>query len=108
MEFCPMCGSMLLLELVSPTRFYCKTCPYVCPIERGVKIKRKQLLVRKGIEPVVSFDDMKNAPAASNVFCPNCRREKPAYKEIQTRSADEPATTFYACLNEDCKHRWND
>jgi energy-coupling factor transporter transmembrane protein EcfT len=42
------------------------------------------------------------------VFCPNCRRENPAYKEIQTRSADEPATTFYACLNEDCKHRWND
>jgi hypothetical protein len=31
-----------------------------------VKIKRKQLLVRKGIEPVVSFDDMKNAPTAIN------------------------------------------
>ncbi|GAU13606.1 hypothetical protein TSUD_347100 [Trifolium subterraneum] len=100
MEFCPMCGSMLMLQLQSPgTRFYCKTCPYVCPIERGVKIKRKQFLVRKGIETILSFDDMKNAPT-SEVPCPNCRHGKAAYKEVQTRSADEPATIFYACLNE--------
>jgi hypothetical protein len=44
-------------------------CPYhaFCLLfNQQVKIKRKQLLIRKGIEPVVSFDDMKNAPAASN------------------------------------------
>jgi hypothetical protein len=29
-----------------------------------VKIKRKQLLVRKGVEPISSFDWMKNAPTA--------------------------------------------
>ncbi|GAU13678.1 hypothetical protein TSUD_347820 [Trifolium subterraneum] len=67
MEFCRMCGSMLMLqppEEGKPTRFYCKTCPYVCPIQRGVKIKRKQLLERKGIETILSFDDMNNAPTS--------------------------------------------
>lgn len=49
------------------TRFYCTACPYVCPIERGVKIKRKQILVRKGIEPVISSDDMKNAPTTEGI-----------------------------------------
>ncbi|RYR52835.1 hypothetical protein Ahy_A06g027704 [Arachis hypogaea] len=67
MEFCPTCGNMLQYEqpnLGRPSRFYCPTCPYVCHIENMVKIKRKQLLVRKEIEPVISQDDMKNAPTA--------------------------------------------
>lgn len=36
-----------------------------------VKIKRKQRLVRKEIEPVISHDDMKNAPTAegTSIFC---------------------------------------
>ncbi|CAL5194974.1 unnamed protein product [Lathyrus oleraceus] len=110
MEFCPTCGSMLMIELPNmghATRFYCTTCPYVCPIERGVKIKRKQILFRKGIDPVISSDDMKNAPT-TEVPCPNCRHDKAAYKEVQTRSADEPATLFFKCLNVKCGHNWRE
>ncbi|XLS60206.1 hypothetical protein HN51_014434 [Arachis hypogaea] len=110
MEFCPTCGNMLQYEqpnLGRPSRFYCPTCPYVCHIENMVKIKRKQLLVRKEIEPVISQDDMKNAPTAE-VPCPRCSHDKAAYTEFQTRSADEPATIFYLCLNEKCKHQWRE
>ncbi|XP_004494865.1 uncharacterized protein [Cicer arietinum] len=110
MEFCPMCGTMLQIELPRhdiPSRFFCHNCPYVSPIQPGVKIKIRQLLVKKGIDPIISHDAMKNAPTAE-VPCPNCRHDTAAYMEIQTRSADEPATIFYACLNEKCKHRWND
>jgi hypothetical protein len=42
------------------------------------------------------------------VPCPICRYGIVAYKEVQTRPSDEPQTIFYACLNEECKHLWNE
>lgn len=42
------------------------------------------------------------------VPCPKCNHDKAAYTEFQTRSADEPATIFYLCLNEKCRHQWRD
>ncbi|KAG2397172.1 hypothetical protein LR48_Vigan08g105100 [Vigna angularis] len=65
MEFCPTCGNMLQFELPyldRPSRFFCSACPYVCHVNNRVKIKRKQRLVKKEIEPIISPDDMKNAP----------------------------------------------
>ncbi|XP_057439690.1 DNA-directed RNA polymerase III subunit RPC10-like [Lotus japonicus] len=110
MEFCPSCSNMLKFELPNMghnSRLFCQTCPYVCYIEKGVKIKRKQSLVRKEIDPVISYDDMKNAPT-TEVRCPNCSHDKAAYTEMQIRSADEPATIFYWCLNEKCRHQWRE
>jgi len=26
----------------------------------------------------------------------------------QTRSADEPATIFYKCMNQKCEHQWKE
>ncbi|XP_052491358.1 DNA-directed RNA polymerase III subunit RPC10 isoform X2 [Gossypium raimondii] len=62
MEFCPTCGNMLQYELPHmgrPSRFFCPTCPYVCHLENKVKIKRRQHLVKKEIEPVFNKEDMK-------------------------------------------------
>ncbi|TYI69446.1 hypothetical protein E1A91_D08G156300v1 [Gossypium mustelinum] len=64
MEFCPTCGNMLQYELPHmgrPSRFFCPTCPYVCHLENKVKIKRRQHLVKKEIEPVFNKEDMKMA-----------------------------------------------
>lgn len=36
--------------------------------------------------------------------CGKCKKNKISYYELQTRSADEPLTTFYNCLL--CGHRW--
>ncbi len=36
--------------------------------------------------------------------CFKCKKNKCAYYELQTRSADEPMTTFVTCLN--CGARW--
>ncbi len=38
------------------------------------------------------------------IKCGKCKKNKISYYELQTRSADEPLTTFYNCLN--CGHRW--
>jgi len=37
------------------------------------------------------------------LVCPKCKSNKTSYYQLQTRSADEPATNFCSCL---CGHRW--
>jgi len=36
--------------------------------------------------------------------CPRCYKRKANYIEVQTRSADEPMTTFLTCL--ECGKKW--
>ena len=37
------------------------------------------------------------------LVCPKCKTKKTSYYQMQTRSADEPMTTFAQCL---CGHKW--
>ncbi|KVH97302.1 DNA-directed RNA polymerase III subunit RPC10-like isoform X1 [Cynara cardunculus var. scolymus] len=109
MEFCPTCGMLLKYELPHmsrPARFFCPTCPYVIQIETKVKIKRKQRLVKKEIDPIITKDDMSNAPKTDQAHCPNCGHNKAAYIQFQTRSADEPMTINFTC--EKCGHCWRE
>lgn len=47
----------------------------------------------------------KNQGTESNLFkCGKCGKRKTTYTQLQTRSADEPMTTFVLCL--DCGNRW--
>lgn len=41
-------------------------------------------------------------------MCGKCGNEKAYFFEIQIRSADEPATTFYKCANEACSNQWRE
>jgi transcription elongation factor S-II len=46
-----------------------------------------------------------NLSAATDEFkCYKCKKRKCTYYQMQTRSADEPITTFVSCLN--CGNRW--
>lgn len=46
-----------------------------------------------------------NLSAATDEFtCYKCKKSKCTYYQLQTRSADEPMTTFVSCLN--CGQRW--
>ena len=40
----------------------------------------------------------------SLIKCPKCKQNKTHYYQLQTRSADEPMTTFCTCTN--CNNRW--
>ena len=43
--------------------------------------------------------------AATDEFkCYKCKKRKCTYYQMQTRSADEPITTFVSCLN--CGNQW--
>jgi transcription elongation factor S-II len=46
-----------------------------------------------------------NMEAATDEFtCFKCKKRKCTYYQLQTRSADEPMTTFVTCIN--CGNRW--
>ena len=42
--------------------------------------------------------------STDNFFCRKCKSNKCTYYQLQTRSADEPMTTFVTCI--DCGTRW--
>ena len=41
---------------------------------------------------------------STHLTCGKCGQKKVTYTQAQTRSADEPMTTFCTCLN--CGNRW--
>lgn len=41
---------------------------------------------------------------SDSLECGKCKKRMVAYTQAQTRSADEPMTTFCECMN--CQHRW--
>ncbi|KAK8926350.1 hypothetical protein KSP39_PZI018709 [Platanthera zijinensis] len=108
LEFCPNCANLLEIEAPSGTRkmrFFCPTCPYICPINS--KIVYKEILVSKEMEPIFNVaDEMKNAPK-TQASCPRCHHGEIYFKQIQIRPADEPMTSFYTCSNESCRHGWH-
>ncbi|KAI2666065.1 DNA-directed RNA polymerase III subunit RPC10 [Labeo rohita] len=108
--FCPTCGNVLIVEEGQRCfRFACNTCPYVHNI------------TRKEVDDVLggsaAWENVDSTPGKTvyNTFsfffkepCPKCEHPRAYFMQIQTRSADEPMTTFYKCCNPQCGHRWRD
>jgi transcription elongation factor S-II len=60
-------------------------------------IEEKRIRDKNKFQPVLE--------ASSDDFtCRKCKSKKCSYYQLQTRSADEPMTTFVSCL--DCGNRW--
>lgn len=65
--------------------------------------KWKELIERKMLRDASKLND--NAQASTDMFtCRKCKSKRCTYYEMQTRSADEPATVFITCLN--CGKNW--
>ena len=43
---------------------------------------------------------------STEVVCAKCGHTRAYYYQLQTRSADEPMTTFYRCAQ--CAHQWRE
>ena len=62
-----------------------------------------ELIKVKSIRDQNKFET--NIEAATDTFtCRKCKSKKCTYYQMQTRSADEPMTTFVSCI--DCGNRW--
>lgn len=99
----------MLLVAPSDTGIYslsCKACPYEFPID-DIEIYDRKKLPRKEVDDVLGggWDNVDQ----TKVQCPNyetCHGESAYFFQLQIRSADEPMTTFYKCVN--CAHRWKE
>lgn len=52
----------------------------------------------------VKLNDSDKYVEEGEVTCSRCKSKKVSKMELQTRSSDESATTFYRCVN--CQKRW--
>eukprot|EP01038_Epipyxis_sp_PR26KG_P014662 gene14662-19698_t len=105
MHFCPRCGNLLLLEEgVHGIRFCCPTCPYLHTLRKvystNVKVSKKQ------VDDVLGGSDAWENVDRTTAKCPYCGCDTAYFMQIQIRSADEPSTTFYRCVQ--CSQQWND
>jgi DNA-directed RNA polymerase III subunit RPC11 len=105
--FCPTCANILGIE-EGPNclRFACNTCPYVYNISRrmGTRIYPKLKEVDDVLGGAAAWDNVDSTEEK----CPKCFYPRAYFMQIQTRSADEPMTTFYKCCNHQCGHRWHE
>lgn len=105
MHFCPCCGNLLLVEDAGTgMRFCCPTCQYTHDIERvySTKVKTK----RKEKDDILGGDSAWANVDRTEAKCPYCPCNQAFFMQIQIRSADEPMSTFYRCV--DCSKQWND
>lgn len=61
-------------------------------------------ITSKNMDCVKNAYEVKMESMTKNVKCGRCKGNRIFYQEVQTRSADEPMTTFYQCL--DCGKKW--
>uniref|UniRef100_A0A7S3IJY3 DNA-directed RNA polymerase subunit n=1 Tax=Strombidium inclinatum TaxID=197538 RepID=A0A7S3IJY3_9SPIT len=108
MLFCPTCANLLLTEKTATDfRFYCKTCPYIYAVEEKLNVKMK--LDRKEIDDVLGGKEAwENVDRTDVQQCVNnkCSSKRAFFMQIQTRSADEPMTVFYRCV--ECHVQWKE
>lgn len=126
--FCPTCANILGVE-EGPNclRFSCTTCPYVQNVTKKIsnktfpKLKEVSIFLHDFVTlssshsiALMQLDDVLGGAAAwenvdaTEATCPKCEHKRAYFMQIQTRSADEPMTTFYKCCKPTCGHRWKD
>uniref|UniRef100_A0A182JQ89 DNA-directed RNA polymerase subunit n=1 Tax=Anopheles christyi TaxID=43041 RepID=A0A182JQ89_9DIPT len=105
--FCPTCGNLLLVEESTDSlRFSCNTCPYICKIRRTISSRIYPKL--KEVDHVMGGSAAWENVDSTDAVCPSCAHDRAYFMQMQTRSADEPMTTFYKCCNQTCGHNWRD
>jgi len=89
----------VLLGEIKPEEIDCMTADDMASDARKEEneVIRKKALIEceRGLQEVASTDQFR---------CGKCGQRKTTYFQLQTRSADEPMTTFVQCVN--CNARW--
>ncbi|XP_025091407.1 DNA-directed RNA polymerase III subunit RPC10-like [Pomacea canaliculata] len=105
--FCPICANVLVVEEGPKCyRLACNTCPYIKNMTRKLSSRRYPRL--KEVDDVLGGAAAWENVDSTETTCPKCEHKRAFFMQIQTRSADEPMTTFYKCCNMECGHRWKE
>tara|TARA_Y100000310_G_C20445360_1_gene698133 strand:+ start:438 stop:746 length:309 start_codon:yes stop_codon:yes gene_type:complete len=98
MEFCPSCGSIILIE---EGKAKCPGCNY--KPKKAPKIQAEEKIERKSGIAIINEEADSTHPVI-DMDCPKCKHKKAHFWTIQTRAGDESETKFYKCVK--CKHTW--
>lgn len=100
MEFCPKCGSIILVE---GKKAGCAKCNY--KPKGNIKIKSSQKI--ESAERVAVIDEAKlTTHPKVEKKCIECKNKESYFWTMQTRSSDEAETKFYKCVK--CDHTWRE
>lgn len=92
----------------------CQACTVASSVQQAIPLPLLDSIVLLLTKPLTNplpillpnaFGCRSSCPAAN---CPNCHNSEAYFYEMQTRSADEPATVFYRCSNQSCKKVWSE
>jgi len=86
-------------------RLFCKTCAYQLQLKKEIR-KHIQTTPKKVDEVLEDVEWSSKTTAGQK--CEKCGNEEAFFYELQTRSADEPATIFFQCSNSKCRHQWKE
>eukprot|EP00811_Abedinium_folium_P010172 NODE_19409_length_844_cov_5.868898.p1 GENE.NODE_19409_length_844_cov_5.868898~~NODE_19409_length_844_cov_5.868898.p1 ORF type:complete len:110 (-),score=30.64 NODE_19409_length_844_cov_5.868898:331-660(-) len=105
-QFCPSCANLLTIEAGkgAVVAFRCRTCAYMYRIEE--KLTAKHMMQRKEVDDVLGGMDVWKDVDQTDAVCPSCSCGRAFFRQVQTRSADEPMTVFYKCTR--CMHNWKE
>ena len=90
MQFCPKCGSILMLR---KTKYGCPRCSYVTRDDVDMEIKEE---VDEGVEVVV-VGKKESVNPVTEFPCKKCKNRKAFFWLQQMRAGDEPESKFYKC-----------
>ena len=109
-EFCPECSGLLRKRIMDRKRFLVCKCGYQKELglndeEVEKKIQAKKDALDKNIIIVSGEDKISVHPLVTRV-CAKCGNKEAEAWQVQTRSADEPSTSFFRCTK--CKFTWRE
>lgn len=105
MEFCPECESVLRPQMVKDKRML--VC-LACQFQKKPEGETDEYTIenREKAKETVIIENEPDTMAKMRERCPKCEHNEAYYWQLQTRSADEPATTFKRCTK--CRHTWRE
>ena len=84
-------------NIMKPQDIAFKTYMELCPEKWELKLKEQETRLENKFFPKIEA-------STDNFTCGKCKSTACTYYQLQTRSADEPMTTFVTCTN--CGQRW--
>ena len=107
-DFCPECSNLLRKKNENGKVFFKCNCGYQEAIEDDESELQKRIQQKKDALTqkliVVSDDDKISVHPIVTMDCPKCSYTEAEAWQEQTRSADEPSTSFFRCIK--CKNTW--
>jgi transcription factor S len=96
MEFCPKCGSIMMIK---NKKLVCPRCNYTKKADGSLEIKEEI----KSKSPVAFIDEKDGEMLPITEFeCPKCGTKTAYFWQRQMRAGDEPESKFYKCTK--CKN----